>query len=589
MAQDPTSGDRGEDPRDPGFSDAPTYTDSGPLRAAGPGPHDPDNPVEQPDPEAVTYVGGEDGSASFGGAADTSDGSAPPTGNADRQTYPGGLKRLADRYQLEEPIASGGAAIVWRAFDDVLSRSVALKLLHPHLASDPDTVERFRREAVAAARLTHPNAVAIYDTGQERDVVYLVMEYVDGPSLRDVLQHSGPMDPGVVAALGEQVASALGEAHAQGLVHRDIKPANILLTSDGVAKVTDFGIAKALSGQESTLTTPGTVVGTAAYVAPEQLEGQDVDARADVYALGVVLYECLTGQPAFQGDTPTATAAARLHRDLRPPRQVRADVPRSLDDIIVRSTRRDRTNRYPDGSSLAAALAPLVRARPSDVTAVLVSDPDGEGPPSTDTGPVGIVEPPRDQGKRLLIAFVGGLLLALVAFFATDALGDGGAVTEPSPVDGEPLPIEDANDYDPRGDGENSAQVGRAYDGDAATAWRTQRYEGSARFGGLKDGVGIWFDLGAVHEVDSVVIDLETGGAEASLYVAEALPDPVDGILGWGDPVRSVELADPFNIVDLSADGGASGRYWLLWFTALPEIGETTYGAALTEIRFIAP
>ncbi|HEX9887984.1 MAG TPA: protein kinase, partial [Nitriliruptorales bacterium] len=186
-------------------------------------------------------------------------------------TWPGSLRTLAGRYQLEEPIASGGAAIVWRGFDDALSRSVALKLLHPHLASDPDTVERFRREAVAAARLSHPNAVAIYDTGQQLDVVYLVMEYVDGPSLLDVLQASGPMDPGVVAALGEQVASALGEAHTQGLVHRDVKPANILLTSDGVAKVTDFGIAKALSGLESTLTTPGTVVGTAAYVAPEQL------------------------------------------------------------------------------------------------------------------------------------------------------------------------------------------------------------------------------------------------------------------------------------------------------------------------------
>ncbi|HEX2027651.1 MAG TPA: protein kinase [Nitriliruptorales bacterium] len=366
-------------------------------------------------------------------------------------TWPGVARMLAHRYQLEEPIATGGVAIVWRAHDVVLDRSVAVKLLHPHLAGDATTVERFRREAQAAAQVTHPNAVQIYDTGQEDDIVYLVMEYIDGPSLRDVIQKGGALDPLVVAALGEQVGAALGEAHARGFVHRDVKPANILLTRDGLAKVTDFGIAKALGNRDDTLTTPGTVIGTAAYLAPEQLEGREVDARADVYSLGVVLYECLTGEPAFQGDTPTATAAARLSRELPPPRTVRADVPRGLDRVVHTATRRAIDQRYADGSTMATALAPLVRTRPSEVTATLLND--GGGGTSRghhlrdlDTPPLGRT----DTRRRVVLAFLGGLVLAIIALFATQALQQEAAGDLPGvevEVDGSgigPLPVPSA-------------------------------------------------------------------------------------------------------------------------------------------------
>ncbi len=329
---------------------------------------------------------------------------------------------LAGRYQLEEPIATGGVAIVWRAHDVTLNRSVAVKLLHPHLANDETTVERFRREASAAAQISHPNAVAIYDTGQEDDLVYLVMEYVDGPSLRDVIQESDGLDPVITAALGEQVALALGEAHERGFVHRDVKPANILLSDDGVAKVTDFGIAKAL-GKGDALTRPGTVIGTAAYLAPEQLEGHEVDARADVYALGVLLYECLTGEPAFQGDTPTATAAARLSRNLPPPRTVRPDVPKALDRIIVTATQRDPKDRFRDGAAFAGALAPLVRARPAELTAKLVEEARA-GSISRDHAETTVGSVDDDTRSRVIAAFVGGLVLALIALFATQALQD---------------------------------------------------------------------------------------------------------------------------------------------------------------------
>jgi hypothetical protein len=568
VAQDPTAGRDGEqdEPRQaPGFSDAPTQMEPGRFRA-------PSDDVTSTDVDPPETMQGSD--------------EAPST------RYPGGLSRLADRYQLEEPIASGGAAIVWRAFDDVLSRSVAIKLLHPHLATDPTTVERFRLESINAARLTHPNVVAIYDTGQEVDVVYLVMEYVDGPSLRDILRERGPLDPQVVAALGEQVAKALGEAHAQGVVHRDVKPANVLLTRDGVAKVTDFGIAKALSGNQATLTSPGTVVGTAAYVAPEQLEGGQVDARADVYALGVVLYECLTGQPAFSGDTPTATAAARLTQELTPPRQIRADVPRSLDEVIVRATRRDADLRYADGNALAAALAPFVLSRPADVTAVLVTGADTGDLPAIgvddDTGPFsgGMPANRTEYGRRLATAFLGGLLLALIGFFATQALRDDPESTRPVSSE-DLLDIEEATVFDPYGSppGENAEAVEATHDDDPSTAWTTATYRDSPRFGEEKSGVGVAFDLGSAQQVRQIVADLVHGDISIAVYAADSVPDPVDRELGWGDPV--VWLADVDAEGELPIPTGVRARYWLLWITELAETGDGTYQAGLAEVRFV--
>jgi eukaryotic-like serine/threonine-protein kinase len=353
--------------------------------------------------------------------------SPPPVSGA---TWPGVARLLANRYQLEEPIATGGVAIVWRAHDVSLDRSVAVKLLHPHLAGDQTTVERFRREAQSAAQFTHPNAVAIYDTGQEDDLVYLVMEYIDGPSLRDLLRDVGPIDPHVVAALGEQVASALGRAHEEGIVHRDVKPGNILITREGIPKVTDFGIAKAIGHEQEQLTSPGTIIGTAAYLAPEQLEGHGVNARADIYALGVVLYECLTGEAAFQGDTPTATAAARLAQELPPPRTVRADVPRQLDRIITSATRRDPGERFADGRAMATALASVVSTRPSELTVALVG-PEPGAPPSTVRAPEsGSMRSAAETRSRILAAFIGGVILTLIGIFAGQAFRD---APEPPP------------------------------------------------------------------------------------------------------------------------------------------------------------
>lgn len=228
---------------------------------------------------------------------------------------------LAERYRLRRLIATGGMAQVWEADDEVLSRPVAVKLLHARLAADSSFVSRFRAEAIAAARLAHPAIVSIYDTCNDDGHEAIVMELVRGTTLRRLLDERHALDPGEATAIAVQVADAHEAAHRAGLVHRDVKPANILLSDDGRVLVADFGIAKASAGAD--LTQDGMMIGTAKYLAPEQVEGKPVDARTDVYALGIVLYESLCGRPPFQADTDAATALARLNQEPLRPRQMR--------------------------------------------------------------------------------------------------------------------------------------------------------------------------------------------------------------------------------------------------------------------------
>jgi eukaryotic-like serine/threonine-protein kinase len=296
---------------------------------------------------------------------------------------------LADRYALLERIGSGGAGVVWRAHDQLLDRTVAVKVLHRDLASDPGTTERFRAEAAAAAKLTHPHAVIVYDIGETDDGEYLVMELVEGATLGDLLDE-GSLLPGVVAALGNQVGRALGAAHARGLVHRDVKPANILVTTEGVAKVADFGIARALGEATSRLTAAGHVMGTARYLAPEQLRDERIDARADVYALGLVLHQAVTGRLPFGDGTAVEVASRRLVGDLPAPSEVQPDIPAALDEAICRAIQLDPEGRFADGAEFAAALAQLAapyaakdlasRARRSARAAGLPVSPEGKTP-----------------------------------------------------------------------------------------------------------------------------------------------------------------------------------------------------------------
>jgi serine/threonine protein kinase len=243
---------------------------------------------------------------------------------------------------------------VWIADDSVLSRRVAVKVLRADLAADDATRARFRNEALAAARLSHPNIVAIYDTGGDSDVAYIVMELVNGPTVRALLDERGPLPVRDAVRIALQVADALDAAHRAGLVHRDVKPANVLVPAGGPVKVTDFGIAKVTGSGD--LTRTGTVMGTARYLAPEQVTGGRADSRTDVYALGLLLYEMLCAQPPFRGDTDVATATARLTSVAPSIRPQRPDVPAALDDVVHRCLARDPARRFPTARDFRAAL-----------------------------------------------------------------------------------------------------------------------------------------------------------------------------------------------------------------------------------------
>jgi hypothetical protein len=502
------------------------------------------------------------------------------------------------RYHLEETIASGGAATVWRAYDEQLDRSVAIKILHPHLVGDEDTVRRFERESRNAARLHHPNAIQIYDSGRVNDVVYLVMEFVDGPTLKQVLRDHGALhDWTVVAAIGEQIAAALAEAHSQGLIHRDIKPANILFTTEGIVKVVDFGIAKALTGATTDLTAEGTTVGTATYIAPEQYTGAEIDGRADIYALGMVMYECLTGRPAFSGDTPTATAAARLTREILPPRQVRADVDRRLEDVIVRCARREPNERFNDVSAVAHALRQLNNAiEPHELTQDLVSaeppdepslpdfpvvDPDAETDPGMPAG--------ASRGRfRMAVAFLAGMAITAAAVMALTSSGRG-PLAEDGGGAAESLEVLAASDYDPfAGDGENSADVGATYDRDTTTIWRTEQYRGSG-LSGTKPGVGLWFELGD-QPVSSVDVNFTDPGVTFELWVADELP-PEDAASPAESFVSTWQQVGEYQATDASSSAAledpATHRYWLVWLTDLP--GAPPQQVGITDVKFNGP
>ena len=374
-------------------------------------------------------------------------------------------KVYSGRYEILRQVARGGMAEVYLAHDQLLDRPVALKVLFPELSVDQAFVERFRREAQAAANLSHPNIVSVYDWGEEEDTYFIVMEYVDGQPLSSLIQTEGPLLADRAAAIGADVAGALAFAHRNGVVHRDVKPGNVLIDVNGHVKVADFGIARAGTAQEN-LTQTGAVMGTATYFSPEQAQGHGVDARSDVYSLGVVLYEMVTGRPPFRGENAVSIAYKHVREDPVPPRETNPVIPSGFEAIVLQAMAKDPQDRYATAEELRADLlrfhqgrtvmappptvVPPTQAVEAAATTAAVAPVSGDGPkteavaaPAADT-----TEAPTRTSAFvvLLLVMLAALLVLLFLLGRTLGLigGEGaGQVVVPSVIG---APVAEAED-----------------------------------------------------------------------------------------------------------------------------------------------
>ncbi|MDG3012893.1 Stk1 family PASTA domain-containing Ser/Thr kinase [Rhodococcus sp. D2-41] len=348
-------------------------------------------------------------------------------------------RELSDRYELGETLGFGGMSEVHLARDKRLDRDVAIKVLRADLARDPSFYLRFRREAQNAAALNHPSIVAVYDTGEsETDagpLPYIVMEYVDGETLRDIVRNDGPIPPRKAMEIVADVCAALDFSHRNGIVHRDMKPANIMINRAGAVKVMDFGIARAMSDGTSTMTQTAAVIGTAQYLSPEQARGESVDARSDVYSVGCVLFEILTGEPPFTGDSPVAVAYQHVREDPRAPSELNPAVPRELDSIVLKAMSKNPANRYQSAAEMRADLIKVLSGRrPSapvvmndeDRTTILGVPTDGRRSPQPVRPAAGVaVEPGESEDDKrtrstvkILLGVLGVVFLGIVVAFA---------------------------------------------------------------------------------------------------------------------------------------------------------------------------
>jgi hypothetical protein len=448
---------------------------------------------------------------------------------------------IGGRYEVEDLVGTGGMSSVYRARDNVLERQVALKILHDHFSSDPEYVERFRREARAIAGLNHPNIVTIIDRGELGRHQFIVFEHVAGENLKDVVRRRGPLPVDEAVAVTTQVARGLAFAHEHGVVHRDVKPQNVLIDENGTAKVTDFGIARSIEPGEG-LTETGTVLGTSGYIAPEQASGRRVDSRSDQYSLGVVLYELLTGEPPYSGDNVMAVAMKHLHEPVPRVRARRPHVPAGVEAIVSRAMAKRPEDRFPSTDDMVAAL----EAAQGDVEV------------DSSEGATGVLR--RGDGRRTRSARRGRGVFPFVAALAIVAAGALALVFLLTRNDGSggqsvgSVKLTAIADYDPQGDGtEHPDAVPRATDGDPATFWTTETYDTFT-----KPGVGLILDAGKEVEIEHLQIASDEPG-----FTAEILA----GNNSSGGFVPYSEEQEVGSRTTLELAGGKSYRYYVIWIT----------------------
>ncbi len=462
---------------------------------------------------------------------------------------------------------------VWVAEDTLLARKVAVKTLHPELSVDEAVRERFRNEAISAAGLAHPGIVTTYDTGEDDGTAYIVMELVEGPNLRVLLDERGPLEVPEALRIARGVALALEVAHQAGIVHRDVKPANVLVPPVGPVKVTDFGIAKASGSGD--LTGAGTIIGTARYLAPEQVRGEPADGRADVYAVGLLLHEMIAGSLPFRGDTEMQTALSRLSVV---PEPLPAGTPAAVASIVARCLALDPDDRWPSAHVLAGALDAVMRGdavdagRTTDATISPVRAVPTPPLPQERPGPrpqPARPQPARPQSARRGAAWPWAILGAVVL-----GLGAGGGyliiqeLSKKGAGGGGDIPVKivEANDFDPLGgDGEHSDEAQFAIDANAATEWSTETYR-SQDLGG-KAGVGLVVVFATAADISSIEVDAGGSDWSAEIYAADR---PADSLAGWGSPVASGDNLGTSATFDV---GSRSAGAILIWITRVPESG----------------
>ena len=478
--------------------------------------------------------------------------------------------RLSGRYRLEARIAAGGMSTVYKAVDETLERTVAVKLMNREVASDSDQLERFRREARAVAQLSHPHIVGVIDAGEDDSRPYIVFEYIEGETLKERIRRLGPLPIPEAVAYAIEIARALGAAHARHIVHRDVKPQNVLIDEEGSAKVTDFGIARTLD--EEGLTADGRVIGTTDYVSPEQALGQPVTGQSDLYSLGIVLYEMLTGDVPFKGDNQVAVAMKHVREPLPDVQQARPEISAALASVLDRATAKQPSARYRDDAELIADLEDALAIEAAragnvtgEVTAVLRSLP-------TQTRRVVPFRLQHRVAALLLLALAAVAAIGVLVWIGSRAHRGPGqlAVKPPKRSAQQVIPCGTcAQGFNPLGTpGDEAPNASLAIDDQLGTYWDTQQYYDHRLD---KAGTGIYVNFATRSPQGTTarylkIIDA-TPGFTVTIYARHDAPP-----LRWPDPgwtaVSTSTLVGRSTSIPVTA-GSTRYRYYLVWITNL--------------------
>ena len=466
---------------------------------------------------------------------------------------------IAERYEVEKLVGTGGMSSVYRARDTLLERHVALKVLHPHYGDDPEYVERFRREARSVAQLSHPHIVTVIDRGEDDGQQFIVFEYIDGENLKQMLARTGPLPARRALELAIEIADALAFAHEHGLIHRDVKPQNVLVSPDGDARVTDFGIARSLDVEHG-VTQTGTVLGTSNYLSPEQASGKPTTPATDVYSLGVVLYELLTNEVPFPGDNFVAVAMKHLNELPPDLLEQRRDIPMRIAAAVDRALEKDPALRFPSMDQFAWELRQCLAeldapADDADRTLITPRAVISESPPR------------RVRARRSRTpAYIFIALLAVAAIVA-GVLGLSGSKGHKGTSGGAgssggstSVTLSGVGDYTTSGHPDSHANTASsATDGNPSSYWYTQHYATPA-FGGLLTGLGLVLDAGKSVKLGTLTVTSSTPGFTAQILAGNSQS-------GGFTPDSSTQTTSSTTTFTLN---GKTAQYYVIWITKLP-------------------